>query len=205
MSNDTLKILLLVFIVYTIYTLLNKKEGYSMRYGALSGSNNMVLTDDKGNLSSIQFPKGMIVLWNGSASSVPEGWALCDGSNGTPDLRGKFVLGVNPQHDNQSYRTVGGNGGNESIKLTEAQMPAHSHGHADAFLVENWNWYNDQIGWNRNHINWKDDQSNGIKGSGDGDWDNSPMGKWRQTDVKGGGAPINIMPPFYTLAYIMKL
>jgi hypothetical protein len=179
MSNDTLKILLLVFIVYTIYTLLNKKEGYSMRYGALSGSNNMVLTDDKGNLSSIQFPKGMIMLWNGSSSSVPEGWGLCDGSNGTPDLRGKFVLGVNPQHDNQTYRTVGGNGGNESITLSLNQMPPHDHGYTRVWWGGNWN------------------------APSGGNWGNN--GQDLRTSKEGGGAPINIMPPFYTLAYIMKL
>lgn len=39
-------------------------------------------------------PSGVVLIWTGAADAVPEGWALCDGSNGTPDLRGRFVVGV---------------------------------------------------------------------------------------------------------------
>ena len=38
--------------------------------------------------------KGMIVRWSGSIVSIPEGYALCNGANGTPDLRNKFVVGA---------------------------------------------------------------------------------------------------------------
>lgn len=37
---------------------------------------------------------GAIIMWSGTLSSIPEGWQLCDGTNGTPDLRGRFVMGV---------------------------------------------------------------------------------------------------------------
>lgn len=40
--------------------------------------------------------KGMIVLWSGTTANIPDGWAICDGDNGTPDLRTKFVLGNGP-------------------------------------------------------------------------------------------------------------
>jgi hypothetical protein len=39
-------------------------------------------------------PHGVIVMWNGTLDAIPDGWALCDGSNGTPDLRNRFVMGV---------------------------------------------------------------------------------------------------------------
>jgi hypothetical protein len=39
-------------------------------------------------------PTGTIVLWSGSIGSIPAGWALCNGSNGTPDLRNRFVVGA---------------------------------------------------------------------------------------------------------------
>ncbi len=39
-------------------------------------------------------PAGVIVLWSGSIGSIPSGWALCNGSNGTPDLRDRFVVGA---------------------------------------------------------------------------------------------------------------
>lgn len=39
-------------------------------------------------------PKGIILLWSGSVVSIPSGWRLCDGTNSTPDLRGKFIIGA---------------------------------------------------------------------------------------------------------------
>ena len=38
-------------------------------------------------------PTGCVLMWTGAADMVPSGWALCDGTGGTPDLRGKFILG----------------------------------------------------------------------------------------------------------------
>ena len=63
-------------------------------------------------------PAGVIVMWSGSLDSVPDGWALCDGSNGTPDLRNRFVLGVGaPEY-------LGGTGGAYSHRH---QAREHSH------------------------------------------------------------------------------
>ena len=59
-------------------------------------------------------PKGGIIMWSGSTSNIPSGWALCNGANGTPDLRGRFVIGAGG-----SYNP--GNTGGGSI-------PSHSHG-----------------------------------------------------------------------------
>jgi len=36
----------------------------------------------------------MIVIWSGAVVDIPFGWKLCDGNNGTPDLRNKFVIGA---------------------------------------------------------------------------------------------------------------
>lgn len=38
-------------------------------------------------------PRGAILMWSGGIAAVPSGWALCDGRNGTPDLRNRFVIG----------------------------------------------------------------------------------------------------------------
>jgi microcystin-dependent protein len=45
-------------------------------------------------LSQPNFPIGTIELWQGSIASIPSGWFLCDGTNGTPDLRNNFVVGA---------------------------------------------------------------------------------------------------------------
>lgn len=54
-----------------------------------SGTN--IVGDDPGGGS---LPAGLIVLWHGLLSAIPSGWALCDGTSGTPDLRSKFVKGA---------------------------------------------------------------------------------------------------------------
>ena len=51
-------------------------------------------------------PRGCILLWSGAADAIPAGFALCDGENGTPDLRGRFVVGAG----NSDY-PVGATGG----------------------------------------------------------------------------------------------
>lgn len=69
-------------------------------------------------------PTGGIILWSGSAASIPSGYVLCDGSNGTPDLRGRFVVGGGGSY---SPNTAGGSLLTGSTALTVDQMPAHSH------------------------------------------------------------------------------
>lgn len=66
-------------------------------------------------------PVGTIVIWSGTTSNIPSGWALCDGQNGTPDLRDRFVLGGG------GTNTVGSTGGEETHTLTVYEMPAHNH------------------------------------------------------------------------------
>jgi microcystin-dependent protein len=65
-------------------------------------------------------PSGVIVAFHGSAT--PSGWAVCDGTNGTPDLRNRFILG-------SGTRAAGAVGGAESVTLSAAQsgVPAHTH------------------------------------------------------------------------------
>lgn len=66
-------------------------------------------------------PSGVILLWSGSIASIPSGWALCNGSSGTPDLRDRFVVGAGTTY------SVGDTGGAASVTLTSAQIPSHTH------------------------------------------------------------------------------
>lgn len=61
-------------------------------------------------------PAGMISLWYGAIGSVPAGWYLCDGSNGTPDLRDRFVVGAGSTY---SVSQTGGS--------TDAIVVSHTH------------------------------------------------------------------------------
>jgi microcystin-dependent protein len=43
-------------------------------------------------------PANIIIAWSGSISNIPNGWLLCDGTNGTPDLRNRFTVGAGAKH-----------------------------------------------------------------------------------------------------------
>lgn len=111
------------------------------------------------------FKKGMIILWSGSLPSIPNGWTVCNGSYGTPDLSDRFVIG-----SSLSY-PVDDTGGAENH--VHPGSPA-SHGH-----------YIDVGG---------DIAAGGDYGAATGD----PM----STGNTGSGGGL---PPYYALAYIMKL
>jgi microcystin-dependent protein len=68
---------------------------------------------------------GIIAEWGGAIGSIPTGWALCDGTNGTPDLRDKFLVGAGRAYN------VGVTGGADTVTLTTAQIPSHNHGVSD--------------------------------------------------------------------------
>ena len=66
-------------------------------------------------------PNGMIMLWSGTVASIPAGWALCDGTGGTPNLVGMFIAGAG------TSPTPGTNGGSTTATGTAASAGAHTH------------------------------------------------------------------------------
>ena len=71
------------------------------------------------NESSI--PKGTILSWYGKSSNIPEGFALCDGTKGTPDLRNRFLVGAGSNY------ALGDTGGEDQVFLTWQQIGNHYH------------------------------------------------------------------------------
>jgi hypothetical protein len=140
-------------------------------------------------------PTGIISLWYGSIGSVPTGWYLCDGTNGTPDLRDKFVVGGG------STYAVGATGGSaDAIVVTHTHTatststvtdPGHFHSYtqpAPGTLVAN------------------------INGTGQGAVSGSTGSKTTgitvatsTTNASAGTSGTNAnLPPYYALAYVMK-
>lgn len=80
-------------------------------------------------------PSGVIVMWSGSIASIPTGWYLCNGLNGTPNLEDRFIVGAVAETGGLGgVNATGGTNSNHNhtitvagTSLTEAQLPAHHH------------------------------------------------------------------------------
>ena len=99
------------------------KQGAKPQLMYFNGTSDVVLCDlDRPLAEQLATPSGAIMMWSGSVVSIPAGWLLCDGSNGTPDLRDRFIIGagggLNP---NQT-------GGTAQVTLTTGNLPSHGHG-----------------------------------------------------------------------------
>ena len=138
---------------------------------------NEKITNIKTNITALQdaMPVGSIIMYNGKAEEIPSGWAICDGTNGTPNLIDRFILA-------STY--AGGMGGKSQVTLTVSQLPPHRHR-----LKKCWYGKSDNA-----------DDRQVVR------WDNSVSTNDQiLTEETGLGLPIDIMPPYYRLIYIMKV
>ncbi len=131
--------------------------------------------------SGYVIPPGGIIMWSGDPAKIPEGWVLCDGKNGTPDLRDRFVLGhgrTSPMH-----RT----GGASEVALAIKHMPRHNHDNGIYKYLLRKDPHNRYTGHQMNVTAGEPDlvHSAEIKPVGDNE-------------------PHENMPPYYVLAFIMK-
>lgn len=67
-------------------------------------------------------PAGVIVMWSGTLATIPDGWALCDGDDGRPDLRDRFIRGTSDGVD------PGGTGGSDTHTHAAGTLSADSAG-----------------------------------------------------------------------------
>jgi len=140
------------------------------------------------------FPSGGIVMWSGTIANIPTDWVLCDGNNGTPDLRNRFIVGAhsgtNPGTTAQTgpgfadttgaladNYEPGDTGGETAHQLTLAEIPSHNHNYNGGNLKE-------------------------LQGDNGGNDDYASGGG--TTDSKGSDRFHENRPPYYALAFIMK-
>lgn len=185
-------------------------------------------------LAATQLPRGIITMWSGATNAVPSGWALCDGNNGTPNLKDRFIVGAG-----QSYG-VGNTGGNitqtPSVRINAAgtgiqvagtaintsQMPWHTHsgsvGSDASIQVQDsiqsssaGEWLADDsfgsIGWSPSPIRKPlKDFSASLSINGTGGSQPHYHGVTDNGHVHTAAASaIDVRPPYYALAFIMKL
>ena len=140
-------------------------------------------------------PRGSIIAYN--SSSAPSGWTLCDGSNSSPDLRNRFILGW-------GNRGIGTTGGAETVALGVHQMPQHNHsasGTTDSKGAKSFGGALAQGNAGNWHLIGVGGQPyGGVQTANDHTHDlNINVG------YTGGNQAHENMPPFYVLTYIMKL
>jgi hypothetical protein len=133
-------------------------------------------------------PTGSIILWSGSIGSIPSGYVICDGTNSTPDLRDKFIVGAG-----STYSVAATGGSADAIVVTHTHTatvtdPTHRH------LVSRASTYNlgssnEAPGTGAGGTQYSDYQATGIS----------------VTNASAGTSGTNAnLPPYYALAYIMK-
>jgi len=181
------------------------------------------ITGDGSGLTGIGgVPAGIITMWSGSVASIPSGWALCDGNNGTPNLKDRFVVGAGGTY------AVGTTGGS-----ADAVVVAHSHaGSSDSAGNHNHSGSTSTTGSHTHTIGTRDPS---FASSGYYDYGRTMVGDTRATartdttsssgnhnhslsidsngdhthslsiDSTGESGTNKNLPPYYALAYIMKL
>lgn len=108
-----------------------------------TSSLNVLCVDNNGNLSqTVLIASGTIALWNDVVP--PIGWALCDGTNGTPDLRGKFIVGSSSSSTDATPLTntldrvstnlePNSEGGEKTNTISLDNIPSHTHSVSTVF------------------------------------------------------------------------
>jgi len=175
--------------------------GINYKFVLADSSNNVIQTYD--NLygiigvqgsSGTTIPSGLITMWSGSIGSIPSGWNLCDGSNGTPNLLDRFIVAAG-----SSY-AVNGTGGATTATLVTANMPNHTH---TATVTDPGHTHTS----NAQVVN-----TQALAGGGSttlypaaATINSAFTGISVTNSSVGSGTSFSILNPYYALAYIMKL
>ena len=139
-----------------------------------------------GVISIQAFYTGMIMMWSGSIASIPSGWALCNGSNGTPDLRNRFVVAAGSTYN------PGDTGG-----TSDTIVVSHSHTVTDPGHFHRWGGGGNMQAGN--------DNGGGSVNGGSSNYPTSTTSTNISIDTAGQSGLNQNLPPYYALAYIMKL
>lgn len=141
-----------------------------------------------------QLPVGLISMWSGNPNAIPANWAICDGTQGTPDLRGRFIVGY--ANADTDYNVIGKVGGEKAHTLTINEMPSHDHSGSTGDIQP----------FNGSTTRGTSDDFNGHNtGNAAAEFGFEDFHHKHSIPSQGGGAAHENRPPYYTLAFIMYL
>lgn len=155
-------------------------------------------------------PAGVITIWSGSSGAIPAGWLLCDGTNGTPNLRDKFVVGAG------STYAVGATGGSANATLVSHSHtititdPGHTHtaNVTDPTHTHNLPGGTSSGGTIQSQLGVNSTASNGISAAASTGVTvanvSNTTGITAGSNTQGSSATNANLPPYYALCYIMK-
>jgi hypothetical protein len=192
--STILPILIILAIIWLCVQFYSSKEHFVLTSSDSmldDPSSNWVGIDDSGNLSSLQVPKGTIIMWYApDTEKIPDGWSECKGqSSSIPDFRGRMPLGLNPTRNKAEGRSernaVGVIGGVETVTLTMSQMAKHRHDYRLGASVGN---------------------ATGDNNTTPRQWVVSyNLDEQRSTTAVGGGESHNNMPPYCVIRFLIKM
>jgi hypothetical protein len=142
--------------------------------------------------SEFAIPSGGIIMWSGSVGGLPTGWYLCDGSNGTPDLRDRFIIGAGGSYG------VGASGGS-----ADAIVVAHTHTGTTSTVGD----HAHPSLYNVGACSSASPQGNGAYVEGAVQYTTGAAGAHNHTfttNSTGQSGTNANLPPYYALAFIMK-
>jgi len=195
-----------------------------------AANHNTYIRDNFAWLFENLFPVGAIAIWSGSIASIPSNWHLCDGTNGTPDLRNRFVIGAGSTYavnatggsttKNLAHTHTQGNTGSESSHThTQGNTgPESAHTHLVSGETESDGAYasphieisSDYIRSVNTHTHKHTVNITSAPGSSHSHTNpttnaGSAHSHTNPTTDSALSATQDIMPPYYALAYIMRI
>ncbi|HCP45659.1 MAG TPA: hypothetical protein DIU15_06440, partial [Deltaproteobacteria bacterium] len=155
-------------------------------------------------------PSGGIIMWSGSTATIPAGWSLCDGTNGTPDLLNRFIKGLS-----SASVDPGATGGSASVDIDvprnlvtwDVGSSSYQGGFSNDPSGSSTRAGNQTAG-SRNHFSANPNSSGFGLYAGQGGNSNSYAHYTAPASLKTDGTTISAVnnePEFYELAFIMKL
>lgn len=170
--------------------------------GGLWKIDGTAVTPTAADFNTRLIPTGVIVMWSGSIASIPASWYLCDGTNGTPNLRDRFIVGAGTTY------AVAATGGAATVTLTAAQIPAHTHTVSGTTSTDGAHTHTATINvgstGNTSGImvsNPTTSDTGRVSIASAGSHSHTFSGN---TSSIGSGTSHENLPPYYALAYIMK-